>query len=142
MNTATATDTKTLLKILIGAAWLDGSVQPEERDYLRRVAQEHDLASAPEIYPLLNELRPVAPEECYLWVAEYLGQSPSTEKCQDLIEAISGLIYSDGNVDNAEAKLLNTLQHLDPAAENKHPESSAVIKAVRRLYQHWVQTLS
>ena len=30
---------KQILKILIGAAWIDGVVQPEERNYLRRIAK-------------------------------------------------------------------------------------------------------
>lgn len=59
---------KTLVKILIGAAWLDGKVQPEERNYLHQVAKEKDVAADPEIKPLLYEFRVVQPSEFYGWV--------------------------------------------------------------------------
>ena len=44
---------KNLVKILIGAAWIDGKIQPEERQYLREIAQAKGLASDPEIKPWL-----------------------------------------------------------------------------------------
>jgi uncharacterized tellurite resistance protein B-like protein len=89
---------KTLIKILIGAAWLDGKIQPEERQYLHRIAQEKNVANDKEIRPLLYELRSVNREECYQWIQDYLGDRPTPEECQSLIEAISGLIYSDGTI--------------------------------------------
>ena len=59
---------KQILKILIAAAWIDGIIQPEERAYLRRIARDFQLADDPEIRPLLSELRPVQPIECYQWL--------------------------------------------------------------------------
>ncbi len=115
---------RTLVKILIGTAWIDGQIQQEEREYLHRVAKEKGVANEPDIQPLLYEFRPVKPEECYGWVKEYLGEHPTSENCQQLIEAISGLIYSDGTVANEEAKLLTNLQHLDPSGES--PEALIV----------------
>ena len=105
-------DGKKLLKILIAAAWIDGRIQPEERQYLQQIAKEKDIATDPEIKPWLYELVPVKPEECYEWVKEYLGNSPSTEQCQNLIQEIGGLIYSDGEVAIEEAKLLSKIQDL------------------------------
>ncbi len=35
----TDSNVKNLVKILIGAAWIDGKIQPEERQYLREIAQ-------------------------------------------------------------------------------------------------------
>jgi len=45
-NTMTTahSDTKTLIKILIGTAWIDGKIQPEEREYLHRIAKEKGVA--------------------------------------------------------------------------------------------------
>ncbi len=131
-----------LLKILIGVAWLDGQIQPEERQYLHRIAQEKGLESEPEIQPLLHEFRPVKPEECYGWVNDYLGDRPTSEGCQQLIEAISGLIYSDGIVDTAEAKMLTNLQQLDPASTASEASHRPVLAAIRNVYQRWVSTLN
>jgi uncharacterized membrane protein YebE (DUF533 family) len=69
----TQTPQKTLIKILIGAAWLDGKIQIEERQFLCEIAQKHNLSQDPEIYPLLHELRNVCPGECDRLIKEYLG---------------------------------------------------------------------
>jgi uncharacterized tellurite resistance protein B-like protein len=123
-----------LIKILIGAAWLDGKLQPEEQDYLRRIATEKGVATDPEIYTLLNSLKTVTPDDCYKWVREYLGSQPEIETCHELIEAVSGLIYSDGNVAIEEAKLLQQIEAID---QNICAEST-LIKTVNRLYRRWL----
>jgi uncharacterized tellurite resistance protein B-like protein len=130
---------KQLVKILIGAAWLDGKIQPEERTYLNRVAQEKGVAQDPEIYPLLHELRQVDSTECYQWVKDYLGNSPSTADYQNLLESISGLIYSDNNIDTEEAKLLTQLQLLDPENNSPQPVHNAVMRQIQKLYRRWVE---
>lgn len=133
---------KNLVKLLIGAAWLDGKIQPEERQYLQKVATEKGVATEPEIQPLLNEFRTVQPTEYYKWLTEYLGDRPSTEDCQNLIETISGLIYSDGEVAIEEAKLLTKLQSLNQDNESPQPIHSGVLKKIQKLYRRWVETQS
>lgn len=140
MKTANPT-VKNLIKILIGTAWIDGKIQPEEREYLHQIAKEKGVDQEPDIYPLLNEFKPVSPSECYLWLRDYLGDRPTSEDCQQLLEAISALIYSDGSVDTEEAKLLHQLQIIDPANENAEHTSNAVITAIRNIYQRWVSKL-
>ncbi|MBI1241178.1 tellurite resistance TerB family protein [Umezakia ovalisporum] len=130
---------KNLVKILIGAAWIDGKIQPEERQYLREIAQAKGLATDPEIKPWLYELVPVQPKECYAWVQEYLGDRPSLEDCENLIEAISGLIYSDGDVAVEEARLLTKLQQLTNLSETTQSLHTALLKQVQKLYRRWVE---
>ncbi len=129
---------KQLVKILIGAAWIDGRIQPEERDYLQRVAKQAGVANDPEIQPLLYELRAVLPDECYCWVKEYLGDRSSSEDYQRLIETLSALIYSDGEVATEEAKLLTRLQLLDPQSESQKSGPNNVLKAIQKLYRRWI----
>ncbi|AFZ44878.1 hypothetical protein PCC7418_2740 [Halothece sp. PCC 7418] len=126
---------KRLLKILIGAAWIDGKFLPEERQYLIKTAEKHELADDPEIRALLYELKTVRPEECYQWLEEYFGGYPSQQAYEDLIEAISGLIYSDGEMANEEAKLLTQVQQYDPANTSSLDK---VLKTVQKLYQRYV----
>jgi uncharacterized tellurite resistance protein B-like protein len=128
-----------LVKILIGAAWIDGRIQPEEREYLRKIAQEKGVATEPEIQPLLHELVAVQPEQFDEWVKEYLGASPSAADCQNLIEAISGLIYSDGEVATEEARLLTKLQQLSDKNDSTQPGSNAILKQIQKLYRRWVE---
>jgi hypothetical protein len=131
-------DIKILFKILVGAAWIDGKVQPEEREYLYRLAKEKGVDNDPEIYPWLYEFRTVSPTQCYEWVQEYLGDRPSSEKCQNLIEAISALIYSDSDVTSEEAQLITSIQQLDPANNPPQSMQSAVLGTVQKLYKRWV----
>lgn len=126
---------KQLLKILIGAAWIDGHIQSQEREYLLKTAQQYNLANDPDIRPLLYQLRTVKPEECYRWLEEYFGGYPSQENYEQLIEAISALIYSDGDVANEEAKLLTQVQQYDPTNTSSFDK---VLKTVQKLYQRYV----
>ncbi|MDY6900392.1 MAG: TerB family tellurite resistance protein [Cyanobacteriota bacterium] len=132
-------DVKQLLKVLIAAAWIDGRIQPEERQYLQQIAKEQDIATDPEIKPWLYELVPVKPDQCYEWVKEYLGNSPSTEKCQNLIQDISGLIYSDGEVAIEEAKLIAKIQDLSDKSESNQGKLNMILKQIQKMYRHWVE---
>ena len=122
---------KQILKLIIAAAWIDGVIQPEERAYLRRVAQDFQLANDPEIKPLLSELKPIQAVECYQWLEEYFGQYPSIADYQELLEKISGLIYSDGYVDVREAKLIQAIQNCDP--NNPDCRNSVLDKMLRKI---------
>ncbi len=130
--------TKQLLKILIGAAWLDGVIQPEEREYLHQMAIRENLANDPTIQPLLSELKPVSPEECYTWLEEYLGNSPTTEDYNRLLEAISALIYSDNDVDTREVKLIEKLQQLNPANSPQLSIFEQILRVIRQIYRQAV----
>jgi uncharacterized membrane protein YebE (DUF533 family) len=130
---------KQLLKILIGAAWLDGKVQPEEQQRLRQVAQQKGLSDDAELNPWLNGLRSVSTEECHRWIDEYLGQHPVPEEIQELLEEISGLIYSDGDVDSAEAKFLMDIQQKEALASSDSDLHSIITRAIQNLYRRWIQ---
>lgn len=135
----TNSNVKNLVKILIGAAWIDGKIQPEERQYLREIAQAKGLASDPEIKPWLYELVAVKPNECYTWLKEYLGDRPSLEDCENLIEAISGLIYSDGDVAIEEANLLTKVQDIAKQDDPNHSAHTILLKQIQQLYRRWVE---
>jgi hypothetical protein len=112
----TEAQSRLLMKILIGVAWLDGAIQPEERQYLAKVAQSHQLDHDMEVEPLLTGTLTVTAVECEQWIQEYLGDR-SIHDDDGLIEAISGLIYSDGDVAIAEAKLLVNIQSVPAAVQ-------------------------
>jgi uncharacterized tellurite resistance protein B-like protein len=126
---------KQLLKLMVGAAWIDGTIQPEERSYLRKMASNNNLADDPEIKTLLSEIKPVQPTECYKWLENYLGDNPTLEDYQGLLEAISGLIYSDGDVQMQEARLLTKIQILEPSNESRKSAFDKVLKTIQKLYR-------
>lgn len=131
---------KQILKILIAAAWIDGVIQPEERTYLRRVAKDFQLAEDPEIQPLLSELKPIQAVDCYQWLNEYFGENPSLEDYQELLEKISGLIYSDGYVDVREAKLIEMINSCDPNNPDCHKSIlDKLLRKIQKLYKAAVE---
>ena len=127
-----------LVKILIGVAWLDGKIEPEERQYLAKVAKIHHLDRDTEISPLLNGTMIVTPAECEQWIKIYL-EDRSINDDDYLIEVISGLIYSDGDVAIAEAKLLIDIQS---APSSVPTTEKSVVTKIRKLYQNWVANIN
>ncbi|MBE9029646.1 TerB family tellurite resistance protein [filamentous cyanobacterium LEGE 11480] len=130
-----------LLKILIGAAWIDGKVQREEQTYLYELAKQNGVADDPEIYPLLHGLRKINTQQCYKAIHAYLGDKPSHADCQELLEAISGLIYSDGTVGIEEAKLLTKIQEIEVTCDVSGICSNNMPDLIYTLYQRWVAVL-
>jgi uncharacterized tellurite resistance protein B-like protein len=127
-----------LVKILIGVAWLDGKIEPEERQYLAKVAKAHHLDEDTEIPPLLDGTKQVTATDCQQWIQAYLGDR-SIHDDDKLIEAISGLIYSDGDVATAEAQLLIDIQSTPSPAQ---PADRQLLTKIRQLYQGWVKKIS
>jgi uncharacterized tellurite resistance protein B-like protein len=123
----TEAQSRLLMKILIGVAWLDGAIQPQERQYLAKVAQIHQLDHDTEVEPLLTGKLTVTAVECEQWIQEYLGDL-SIHDDDGLIEAISGLIYSDGDVAVAEAKLLVNIQSVPSAVQ-------PLVSKIQQLYK-------
>ncbi len=130
---------KKLFKILVGAAWIDGVIQPQERIYLRRIAREFQLTEDPEIKTLLSELKTVQPLECYLWLEKYVEQYPGVEDYHKLLEKVGGLIYSDDYVDIRETQLLEKLQRYDPRNRTYKIIPEWVLRRIRRFYQKIIQ---
>lgn len=133
-----STQSRQLLKILIGAAWIDGVIQSEERQYLKTLAANLNLQTDEEIVPLLSELKPISATDCYTWINDYLGNYPSEQDYQTLLETMSGLLYSDGNIQTQEAQLLASLQDSDP---QQVPQSSMnkFLGKLSRLYRQAVK---
>ncbi|MEM9543065.1 MAG: TerB family tellurite resistance protein [Cyanobacteria bacterium P01_E01_bin.42] len=126
---------KDLFKLLMAAAWLDGEIQVEEREYLHKMAREHDLSDDPEIRALLSEAKQIPIAECHAWAKTYLGDNPGQTNYEELLESLSALIYSDGDVHTEEAKFLVELQQLDPATTAPQSIFDGILKTVQKAYR-------
>ena len=135
-------NTKQLFKILIAAAWIDGSIQPQERKYLHSMASQYNLTEEPEIKSLLLENKPVKSADFYSWLREYLGDHPTEADYQKVIEAVSSIIYSDGSVETEEAELLTKIQNLAVNHDSPRPAFDKVLKTIQKLYQKAVKQQS
>jgi uncharacterized tellurite resistance protein B-like protein len=126
---------KQLLEILVAAAWIDGEFQPEEQQYLSRIAQEQQLNEDVEIQELLSNTRPISSAKCYQLLKNYLGDRPTLEDYNDLLSAISTLVYSDGDIATEEAKLLTQLQELDPNNSASNSTLDKILSRIQKLYK-------
>jgi uncharacterized tellurite resistance protein B-like protein len=126
---------KQLFKILCSAAWIDGEIQAEERQYLHQIANQKNLTQDPEIRTLLCEAVPVKPEDCYRLVESYLEDHTDEGEYQELVDAVSHMVYSDSQIETAEAKLLNRIQSLDPGQPQAHPLLHRLTKSIQKLYK-------
>lgn len=126
---------KQLFKILCSAAWIDGEIQTEERQYLHKMAEQNNLAEDPEIRALLSEAVQSKPDDCYRLVEEYVGDQATEAEYQELVDAVSKLVYSDSVIDTEEAKLLHRIQSLE--SEVKHVKSpfQRALKSIQKLYK-------
>jgi len=129
------TQKKQLVKILIGAAWIDGEIQAEEKEYLNRMVQENNLADDPEIKSLLSEIKQVEPKECYTLLEDYFGEHHSKNDYEQLLYSLSALVYSDGNIDTEEAKLLTKLQDIVLENESHSSIFDQLLKRIQKLYR-------
>lgn len=131
------TNSHKLLKVLIGVAWIDGQMQDAERSLILQLAQEQGLAEDPIISDLLNNMgdQPVQPADCQRWIQDYLGDHPSPANYQQLLEALSSIIYSDSDVATAEAQLLANYQQLDPQQQVNLSVSQTILAKLRTVYQ-------
>jgi uncharacterized tellurite resistance protein B-like protein len=129
---------KQIFKILFAAAWIDGVIQKEEREYLQTLAKEQNLSEDGEIKLILSEAKPITPEECHNWLEDYLGNNPSVDDHQNLLEAISAIIYKDGDIQTQEAQLLSELQSLEPTLETRNSAFDKILRTIQKLYRQAV----
>ncbi len=141
MSPSTKSNDRDLFKILVAVAWIDGEVQPEERKFLEKIAAEHNLGSTVELQDLLSSHQATSTAQCYELFREYLGSNPSSEDYQNLISAVSTLIYSDDDIATEEASLLTQMQNLDPNNSVNHSAFDKLIAKIQKIYQAGLSSL-
>jgi hypothetical protein len=118
----TAQHQRLMLNILIGSAWIDQHLVPEEVAYLHKVLSRFNLEHDVELQTLLKT--PVEPTQTERWLVTYLRDSPDSERLK-LLAAIGNLLISDSEVSNVEHDLLDefhTLMASIPAPAEPLPD--------------------
>lgn len=124
-----------LLEILVAIAWIDGEIQAEEREFLEQIAREHNLKSPTELQDLLAEHQNSSTERCYQLLEEYVGSNPDPTAYDNLLSAVSKLIYSDDDIATEEAALLTKMQNLDPQNLKSRSTFDKAIAKIQQLYR-------
>ena len=124
---------RNLLEILVAVAWIDGEIQPEERKFIENIAVEQ-IGSSAEVEDLLSNHQDSSLQRCYQLLEQYLGNSPEPEDYNNLLSAVSSLIYSDNDIATEEANLLTTIQNIDPQNYRERSTLDKVIGKIQKLY--------
>jgi hypothetical protein len=98
-----------MLNILIGSAWIDQHLVPEEVTYLQKVLSRFHLDHDAQLNALLTT--PVEPKQTERWLIAYLQDSPNSERLK-LLAAIGNLLISDNEVSDIEHDLLDEFHDL------------------------------
>ena len=130
-----AKNNRDLLEILVAIAWIDGEIQPEEREFLEKIAVQQELKSATELQELLDKYRDSSSDRCYQLLEEYLGSNPQPADYDNLLSAVSKLIYSDDDIATEEASLLTKIQDLNPQNLKSTSTFDRVIGKIQKLYR-------
>ena len=134
MANSTKSD-RDLLEILVAVAWIDGEIQPEERKFIENIAVEQNIESVEKVEDLLSNYRDSSLQQCYQLLEQYLGNSPEPDDYNNLLSAVSSLIYSDNDIATEEANLLTTIQNIDPQNNRKRSTLDKVIGKIQKLYK-------
>jgi hypothetical protein len=105
----TAQHQRLMLNILIGSAWIDQHLVPEEVTYLHKVLSRFHLEHDVDLQTLLKT--PVELSQTEGWLIAYLKDSPDSERLK-LLAAIGNLLISDNEVSDIEHDLLDEFHEL------------------------------
>ena len=95
---------KLMTQILIGSAWIDRTLAPEEKSFLQQVLERYGLGHDEEVMDLLAEPTPVADTEKRL--VTYFKNSSEDERMQ-LLADIGKVLIADDEVTDLEHDLLD-----------------------------------
>lgn len=124
-----------LLEILVAVAWIDGEIQPEERQFLEDIALAQNIGTTTELENLLAKYENASTEECYRLLENYLGSDRNTADYENLLSAVSKLIYSDSDIATEEANLLTKIQNLDPQQLKNRSTLDKIINKIQKIYR-------
>ena len=124
-----------LLEILVAVAWIDGEIQPEERKFLSQIIVEQNISSASKLQDLIDNYQGSSLVKCYQLLKKYLGDNPNPIDYENLVTAVSKLIYSDDNIATEEALVLTQIQNLNPENLKSDSAFDKTISIIQKLYQ-------
>lgn len=121
-----------LLKVVIGSAWVDGQLEPEELDYLKNLLERHHLADDYELQAMLKHPIPIDATES--WIVDYLARANEEQRDQLLMMVIT-VITADGVIDATEHSFLLEYQGLMSRIPARPDTAPDLAKALRQMVQ-------
>ncbi len=111
---------KLMTQILVGSAWIDRRLEPEEKDYLKTVLDRYGLGKDAELLAMLHQPTPATTTE--KWLVQYLKESSDDERMQ-LLANIGKVLIADDTVSDIEHDLLDEYHELMARIPAKETEA-------------------
>lgn len=127
-----------MLKIIIGAAWVDGHLEQAEIEYLQTLLKRYELTHDPELMALLEKSVPLQQTE--IWIVEYLADTTETER-QRLLAAIGKLLIIDDTVLPVEHDLLDDYYALMAEIPAQPEETPTLVATVGKFVRQTINSL-
>ena len=127
-----------MLKIIIGAAWVDGHLEQAEIEYLQTLLKHYQLTHDPELMALLEKSVPLQQTE--IWIVEYLADTTETER-QRLLAAIGKLLIIDDTVLPVEHDLLDDYYALMAEIPAQPEETPTLVATVGKFVRQAINSL-
>ncbi|GAB4218032.1 MAG: hypothetical protein OHK0012_25060 [Synechococcales cyanobacterium] len=96
------------LKVILGAAWADGTLQPEELPTLKTAVQHLGLSDYPGLRDLIQT--PMSGDDYRQAFRDFLAACPTQPERQYLLDTVTRLVYVDDQVSVEEAYILDQLR--------------------------------
>lgn len=104
-----------MIKVVLAAAWADGTLQPEEIPSLKQAITALGLAETEEIKILVRT--PISPSVYRHFFQDYLKLHPTEPERQYLLDLVTQVIYADDQVSVEEAYILEELREILRSSE-------------------------
>lgn len=127
MNSEQQQQHRLILQILMGSAWADQHLEPQEMRYLQALLDRYHLSHDSELQSLLEA--PVSPQQTERWIVAYLKNADEEER-MILLAKIGKVLIADDNVSDSEHDLLD--RYYDLMARTPH-NAEAIPKLVNTL---------
>lgn len=127
-----------MLKIIIGAAWVDGHLEQAEVEYLQTLLKRYQLTHDPDLMALLE--KPVSLQQTEIWIVEYLADTTETER-QRLLAAIGKLLIIDDTVLPVEHDLLDDYYALMAEIPAQPEETPTLVATVGKFVRQTINSL-
>ena len=127
-----------MLKIIIGAAWVDGHLEQAEVEYLQTLLKRYQLTHDPELMALLEKSVPLQQTE--IWIVEYLADTTETER-QRLLAAIGKLLIIDDTVLPVEHDLLDDYYALMAEIPAQPEETPTLVATIGKFVRQTINSL-
>ena len=128
-----------ILKILMGSAWADKQLEPQEVSYLQTLLQRYHLSHDSELQALLET--PVSPQQTEKWIVAYLKNADEEER-MILLAKIGKLLISDDQVSDSEHDLLDRYYELMARTPHHADAIPKLVNTLGRFVRDSIQTIS